>query len=128
MMALLAVVVVVLLTACGAPSQGDIVKKKFTPERYWETMEPVYSSKSYPCTKTRTKTTTSNGKTTTTTVPYSSTCTKQVKTGTHEVDHYTPEKYLLRIKDGDNEGWVTVSEETYEDASVGDYYNEGSIE
>jgi len=122
-----AATLLVMLAACGAPNQGDIVGKKYTPEREWSTMEPDYDTKTYSCKKTKTETKTVNGKTTSKEVPYTGTCTKRVKDGYDEVDHYSPEKYRLKIQDGDNVGWVEVDESTYEDAEVGDYYDEGSV-
>lgn len=119
---LLALVLLLLLalTAC-APEQGDIVDKKYEPERTWYTTEPIYVTESYSCSKTRT--TTSNGKTTTRTYP--ATCTRQVQRGSEQVEHYSPEKFRLKITDGDDTGWVAVPERTYDKADIGDYYEKG---
>lgn len=108
------------LTAC-APEQGDVVDKDYDPERTWYSTEPVYTTETYSCPKT--KTTTSNGKSTTST--YMSTCTRQRQTGTHQVQHYSPERYRLKIQDGDDVGWIEVPERTYDKAKIGDYYEKG---
>lgn len=118
---------VLVLTSCGAPEKGDVISKEYKPEREWTTSEPDYDTKTYSCRKTKTETKTVNGKTTSKQVGYTGTCTKQVRDGYDIVDHYSPEEFLLKIQDGDNVGWVEVSESTYEDAEVGDYYDNGSI-
>lgn len=109
---------VAVLTAC-APKQGDIVDKKYEPARTWYSTEPVYTTQTYACTKTQTI----NGKTTT----ISSTCTRQVQTGTHQVQHYDPEDHRLKISDGEDTGWVSVPEKTYDRAEIGDYYDHGDV-
>jgi predicted small lipoprotein YifL len=117
----------VMLTACGAPTSGDVVEKKYTPEKEWTETVPDYDTKTYSCTKYKTKSKTVNGKTTTEQVPYSATCTKRVRDGYDEVERYEPEEYLLKIQDGEDTGWVEVDEGTYNEASVGDYYEDGSV-
>ena len=37
---------------------------------------------------------------------------------------YVPEKWSFDITDGDKDGWVTVSEDTWHSHEVGDYYGE----
>lgn len=110
------------LAAC-APESGDIIKKDYDAERTWTELEPDYDTKTYSCKKT--KTTTVNGKSKT--EEYTATCTKRVQDGYDEVEHYEPERYRLQIRDGDDTGWVEVDEATYEDASVGDYYENGEV-
>ena len=117
---LLAVLLGTLVLPACAPEQGDIVDKKYEPERTWYTTEPIYSTQTYSCPRT----TTVNGKTTT----VSGTCTRQVQTGSHQVQHYDPEEFRLKITDGEDTGWVSVPERTYDRAKVGDYYEkDGTI-
>lgn len=122
LLTLLAIVAALVLSAC-APEQGDVIEKKYVPDREWYSTEPVYVTESYPCTKTRTSTV--NGKTTTQT--YTTTCTRQAQRGTEQRYHYSPEEYRLKIDDGGDTGWVSVSETTYEDASIGDWYDHGEV-
>lgn len=118
----LSLLAVLALTAC-APDQGDIVKKKYEPAHTWYSTEYEYRTETYSCPKTQT--TTVNGKTTTRT--YTGTCTRQVQTGSHQVPHYEPERFRLKIDDGGDTGWVSVPERTYDRAKVGDYYDNGDV-
>lgn len=89
------------LTAC-APEQGTIEKKDYDASYfYWAA-----------------GTTTCSGGT-----------NGQPRTCTTTPGHmqYVPENYGLYIVNGDKKGWVTVSEKTYEKASVGDYYDHGEV-
>lgn len=115
----LALLAALALTAC-APEQGDIVDKKYDPANTWYSTEPIYVTESYPCTKT---TSTTNGRTTS----YPATCTRQVQRGSQTVSHYDPEDFRLKIRDGEDSGWVSVPEATYDRAKVGDYYDHGDV-
>lgn len=88
-----------LVSAC-APDQGTIEKKKYVEEyEYW-----VAGTTS--CTGTG---------------------AQQRCTNTPGYYQYVPDSYRLYVVNGDDKGWISVSEGTYESAHVGDYYDNGEI-
>lgn len=89
--------VIVGLTAC-APSKGTVTEKDYdSAYSYWQ-------AGSTTCSGTPTRCTTTPG---------------------YVV--YVPESYDLLIVNGDDKGWVGVSQRTYDSTNVGDYYDNGTI-
>lgn len=86
-------------SAC-APDQGTIEKKDYDPE--WQ----QWVAGSTSCSGT-------GAQRTCTTTP----------------GHFTyyPASWQLYVVNGDDKGWVSVSEGTYDQAHVGDYYDNGEI-
>lgn len=92
------VLVIVSLTACGAPSKGTVKEKDYDPGySYWQA---GYTT----CSGTPSRCTTTPG---------------------YYV--YVPESYDLLIADYEVEGWVEVSQRTYDSTNIGDYYDNGTI-
>lgn len=94
-------IVLMLLAACaGAPDSGKVTDKNFTDEVEWtERVCAKYQKK-----KTGTST------------------TKQVCVKWKNVERETDEIYELHLDDGEDSGWVSVSEEDYNEYAVGDQY------
>jgi hypothetical protein len=85
----LTIVAVALLAACGAPSQGVVVGKDYSPA--YSTTQCNLVGKVTVCSPT-----------------------------------YWPERYDLKIRSGEDEGWRSVDPETYRTTSVGDFVDFGA--
>lgn len=114
-----AVLVASILAACGGPTSGTVVEAEYDdPDRYTST---CYRTEYRTVTKPVTRTSTVNGKSTTTTrmetqresyqVPFS--CTQ-----------YDGEHYKLRLRSGDEDGWLEVSASAFRGCRVGDFYSD----
>ena len=95
----LVVLMALAAVACGAPESGEVVDKRFTPEKEWN--ERVCAKKQKVKSGTRTNTT----------------CAKW-KTVKREKD----EVYEFLLNDGEDEGWRAVSEDDYNEYDKGEQY------
>lgn len=93
-------VLVLALAACGAPDAGRVVEKQYDDADTWIEMRPTY----------------------TTTCNAQGICTQQ-QTGVVPIQHYDPEHWLLKLDDGDDSGWITVDERTWQNVRVGQVYD-----
>jgi hypothetical protein len=96
---------IILLAGCGGPDKGEIVEKMIEPEKTWTSFQTVGGG----CSP-------------------SGVCTPGTQIPVTHVDDEDP-KFLLRdcaSADGGecDEGWKTVSHETFAAHEVGDYYEE----
>lgn len=91
------ILIVISLTAC-APQQGTVSEKDYDEGySYWQAGTTTCSGTPSRCT---------------TTPGYMV---------------YVPDSYDLLIVNGDDKGWVGVSQRTFDSTEVGDYYDHGTI-
>ncbi len=98
------VIVAVLLGACGGPDSGKITDRSFTPEKEW--YEKVCAQ--YKTEKVKVNATKTN--------------TKQTCVKTKKVEREIDEVYQFHLDNGEEAGWVTVTEDEYNSYQNGDQY------
>lgn len=114
------VCVALALAACGGLSSGTVIERDYDDADYYQgtCYDTQYRWENRPVTRTRYV----NGKSQT----YTTTERRRVS---HQVPRpctkYDPERYMLRLRDGENEGWVTVSRTVYLACEKNLYYSEG---
>ncbi|QDP44841.1 hypothetical protein SEA_ARAXXI_22 [Microbacterium phage Araxxi] len=92
--ALLAVLLLLVLTGCSSISQGYVTGKEHQPGFYYFVQQCVgYNT---------------NG-----------TCRQWMP-----VQMYQPERWILHLQEDEDTGWVNVTVEVYDEYDVGDYYPE----
>lgn len=93
------------VAACGAPKEGEVVRKKHEDARTYTTWVNVQTGQSCY----------SSGN------PPRQTCTPTYTLMPFQ--QYDDEDWRIRLKNGDDEGWVNVDSETYKSLDKGDWFN-----
>lgn len=117
--AVAAMVSALALAGCATITSGTVVEKDYDDADTY--MGTCYRTEYHTVTKPVTRTTYVNGKSSTTTTMQTVSEPRQVS---YPCQKFDPEHYRLRLKAGDEQGWVNVNPAAYKACAVDSYYED----